>query len=126
MNTYSELSDLQTYIKKNVGLDVKIGQVDKSIQAYPIIFIIPDENGNFTEIQGKTLNSFDFNLKIKLIDVKDRLIKTFQYMDKLINKMNSFAEGKGHKFETDIITEFVNDNYEVTFKYKLKIRLQNI
>lgn len=125
MTTYSELFDLQNYLKSQTGLNVHIGNDKPDLIEYPIILIIPDENGIFTIPKQDRFITFDFKIKIKLIDNKDRLIKTLQSFDNILLKINNFNQGKGHKLDDNFTTDFTENTYEITFTYILRIRLLN-
>ena len=125
--TYDRLLDLQEYLKFNIGCQVKIGRQTVSINEYPMILIIPDENGTIQNVKNSKFITYNFNVKLQIIGVDNykMLIKPIKIMDDLLRVINNFYSEEGHILYPDFNTEYTENNYIITFIYQMNFRIQN-
>lgn len=125
--TYEKIVELQKYIQKNSGVKCHIGEIDLGKDELPAVLIIPDENGIFDTVQQTRMNTFQFNVKIKLEGDRkpEQLARNLQIFDKIIRYINNFNSQEGHFLNDDFSTEYDENKYMITLIYKLRLRIQN-
>jgi hypothetical protein len=123
--TYSKIVDLQKYLKANVGCNVRIGDIDLGDTELPCILLIPDENGVKDVVQQTQMMSYTFGLKIRIIDTREEitLVKTLKIFDDFLRVINQFEDQAGHVLDEDYVTEYTENNYQITFVYRLRLRI---
>lgn len=126
MSTYDDFKSLQTYLKSNVGCNVKLGEQDIDPGEYPLIIITPDEPSTIDVPKNVNLVSYQFGMKIKLVDTREpeTLIKTLSMFDKFVESINNFQPQRGHLLDEDFTPEYTDNTYEVTFRYLMKFQRQ--
>ena len=119
----SELYDLKQYLTDKCKCIVGIGDGDTGSNQYPFIKILIDDNTELYKSNNK-LNTIDFTTSLKIQVDKNNEIKALEVLERLLLNIDNFNPQSGH-YVDNIAPDYVEERYEITVSYVLKIILQN-
>lgn len=124
---HEALINLQEFISSRTNANSGLGNRVPSSIEYPYIQIMVDVG---IEINHNTRNLALTNLRgtLKILGDEKNEFKTFEVLEKLLVNINQFDSQEGHRIEigTVAIPEYVEDIYQISIPYTLRVQLQDI
>jgi hypothetical protein len=118
-----EISELEIFITKNIGVNCGFGDKDITPEQYPYIKILPDLTITPYEHSFKAY-TLQLPLTLKIIASRDNELEVLEVFQKIVKKINQFNDYRGHEIVAPIEPEYLDNTFELSVPFNLKLIIQ--